>query len=116
MYGGTARWYWIVLLIVCGLVALYAERRNLAGKYAQWQASEDTVQAHRQRLEKLVKERDRLREKVVDLNNDPVELEAAIRRSKKLVREGETIYRIEPGTADSAERGSPTALERSGRH
>ncbi|NLT59368.1 MAG: hypothetical protein GXX88_01940, partial [Candidatus Hydrogenedentes bacterium] len=36
-----------------------------------------------------------LSRKVEHLDGDAVEMEAAIRRNKNLVREGETIYRVE---------------------
>ena len=44
----------------------------------------------------LQKRESELRQRVDHLVNDPVEMEAEVRRSKNRVREGETIYRIEP--------------------
>ena len=44
-----------------------------------------------------------------NLGTDPVEVEAAIRRVKRLVREGETIFRIEEGSEAAPAAPAPEA-------
>lgn len=83
-------------------MALYVERRDLYGRYLQYQQERDELQALQGQLDELNKEESRLKDHVGDLGTDPVEIEAAVRRSKHLVREGETIYRVEtPGDTPS---------------
>jgi cell division protein FtsB len=47
------------------------------------------------RLGDLGKEESTLRQRVEDLDRDPLALETEVRRSKGLVREGEKIFRVE---------------------
>lgn len=87
--------YWITLCALMALMAVYAQRRDILGLYETYVHSEEQAQAFDSRLSRLEGEETQLRETVEDLDTDPLEVEAAIRRSKGLVRKGETVYRIE---------------------
>jgi cell division protein FtsB len=87
--------YLLVASLVLLLTALYTGRRNLFGRFIEHQRQQERVDAARRQTEDLRKEIDSSGRRVENLGNDPIEIEAAIRRSKDLVREGEKIYRIE---------------------
>lgn len=88
-------WYWIVAVVfIAGLVA-YAKYYNLPRLYDEYQYSEREVEDLISRLESLEAEESQLSSKVQDLDTDPLEMEAAIRGKKGLVRQGETVYRVE---------------------
>jgi len=95
--------YVLVALLVALVTVMYAERRNLFARYFEHEAREGQVDTVRQQCEELQKEIDSSRRRVENLGSDPLEIEAAIRRSKDLVREGEKIYRIETGPAGAAQ-------------
>jgi len=88
---------------VVGLALAYAARRDLRGRYAAHQQSEDTVRQAGQQVEMLEEQLHQSRQRVEDLSTDPVEMEAAIRRIKRRVREGETVYRVEEAPAPEAQ-------------
>mgnify|MGYP002412991844 CR=1 FL=1 len=87
--------YLFLVLIVAFLTAVYLERRDLLGRYIEHRTKQKQVNATREQCEDLKKEIDSSRRRVDNLGSDPIEIEAAIRRSKDLVREGEKVYRIE---------------------
>jgi cell division protein FtsB len=89
--------YVVVVALVALVTVLYANRRNLLGRYLEHEVREDQISAGQQQCEELQKEIDSTRRRVENLDSDPLEIEAAIRRSKDLVRKGEKIYRIETG-------------------
>ena len=97
--------YVVVVALVALVTVLYANRRNLLERYLEHEAREDQISAGQQQCEELQKEIDSTRRRVENLDSDPLEIEAAIRRSKDLVRKGEKIYRIETGP-DSAPQGA----------
>ncbi|MCC6699040.1 MAG: septum formation initiator family protein [Candidatus Hydrogenedentes bacterium] len=90
--------YILVFLAATGLTVAYVVHRDLAGQYDFYKQNEDYVRGMREQLQTLASEEQRLRERVDGLTSDPVEVEADIRRNKGLVRPGEHIIRIEPGT------------------
>ena len=87
--------YWVALGAFLALVAGYVHWRDLPGRHRQYLQSGETVRGLSREADRLKQETEELRRRVEYLGSDPVELEAAIRRSENLVREGETIYRIE---------------------
>ena len=87
--------YWCALIASAALTTLYAMRQDLADLHAGYVESGARVERLAEDREALVQERERLDRRVRHLGSDPVELEASIRESRNLVREGETIYRIE---------------------
>jgi len=107
-------WYVLVLVLVALATLWYVERRNLIGRYMDHQNREGQIRAaveHGQALEQKIQAS---RDHVEHLNNDPYEIEAAVRHKKGLVREGEKVYRIEqvpipaPSGAGAADAGAPS--------
>lgn len=101
--------YFLVVLLAVLLATLYAGRRNLLGRYIDHEKRQEQLDAAQKQCDDLRKEIDASGRRVSNLGSDPLEIEAAIRRSKDLVREGEKIYRIEvdPAKAGHADAGSP---------
>ncbi len=93
--------YWLALTAAVGACGLYAWRKDLPGRYEEYQRSEQEVHELREEWRAHQKRRDALEERIDGLEHDPVELEAAIRRTRRMVREGETVYRVElPGESE----------------
>ena len=88
-------WYWVCIVAVAVALGLYSQRQDLAGLYREFRYSQDEVRQLEQRLEDLRAEEQALKQHVEDLDNDPLAVEAEIRRSKGLVRSDERIYRVE---------------------
>lgn len=88
--------YWLALVGAAVLAAVYAERRDLGRRYEELRQTEAEVQTKRLQCETLERRIQASRQRVDSLGSDLLEIEADIRRNKSLVREGETIYRIEP--------------------
>ena len=86
--------YWLGLAMTVALTAAYAYERDLYGLYLLHLDRGRQVAEQRRELEQLELQEQRLRQRVDRLNTDQVEIEALIRRDKRLVREGETIYRV----------------------
>lgn len=95
MRGKNKLLYWTALLLLVGGVVAYAQHRALPKRYQDYQDSEERGRRMASRLEEFKAQKDRLFEQVQALDSHPLELEAAIRRDKGLVREGETVYRIQ---------------------
>ncbi len=92
----------LLVLAMTGMVAVYALHRDFVGLYHDYRQREAETQALRDRVRGAEAQARELAHKVERLDNDAVEMEAAIRRNKNLVREGETIYRVElPPEMDS---------------
>lgn len=88
--------YWLIFLLVAGMTALYADRRDLYDRYELFLEDQTKIQAAENQCVALQVQIDDARRLVEHLGSDPLEIEDAIRRNKNLVREGETIYRIQP--------------------
>lgn len=88
--------YWLIVLLVIGLTALYANRHDLYAQYHKHLEGQAAVSEAQTQCAALEAQIDEARRLVKHLNSDPLEIEDAIRRNKNLVREGETIYRIQP--------------------
>lgn len=95
MRGHSLVGYWLSLLLMIGLMWGYAQYRDLSGEYTKYVESERAVQDLRKQVTEAQELEGRLQRSVDSMDKDPVEWEAAIRRHKGLVREGEKIYRIE---------------------
>ncbi len=98
------RWYWVTLLLAVAFAVFYLEQRDLPGRYLNQQHEIGLLNEQREGLRKLENERDRVRRRVENLNTDPLEIEAAIRSRKRLVREGEVVYRLEETPAEETAR------------
>lgn len=87
--------YWLALVAMCGLVALYVAGRDLFGFYTGYRQGEREMRELSEQADALAEEKARLQQRIEHIGNDPVEMEAIVRQNKDLVRAGETIYRIE---------------------
>lgn len=88
-------WYWLTLALVTALALVYIDRRDLQGRYGDYRRTVTTVEEQRQEVELLRKTVAEEEHRAQGMDTDPVEQEATIRRVKRLVREGETIFRVE---------------------
>jgi cell division protein FtsB len=88
-------WFVLALVLVSSMTLWYVGGRKLVERYNQHQQVQQQTQAAKGQSQRLEKEIDNTRQRIEHLGSDPMEIEAAIRRSKDLVREGERIYRIE---------------------
>ncbi|GEM_PF-843164 len=91
----TRNRYMMVVVAVTGIVCAYAFHRDLLSLYNKYCEREAAVQRLRQSVREAQALEDDLSRRVDGLDHDAVEMEAAIRRNKELIREGETIYRVE---------------------
>jgi cell division protein FtsB len=89
------RTYWLAVALLVALVLVYVHQRDFSSLRLDHRESRNMVDGLRLQVETLQEEEDRLRRRVEHLGTDPVEMEAAIRENKNLVRRGETIYRVE---------------------
>jgi cell division protein FtsB len=90
----TPFWYRWALVALIAMAGLYIERRELVRVHLEYRESAGKAERLESRLADLEAEAAALERRVEYLQSDPVELEAAVRAEKKLLREGETIYRI----------------------
>ena len=88
------RWYFLCLLALIGALALHAQHSDFYGLYFEYKASQERAQTLELDLSKAETERVFLDRQVEHLNTSPLEMEAAIRRTKSLVRAGEIVYRV----------------------
>ena len=88
-------WYWLTMALFAVGLAAYTMHHDLMGLYVGYQYSQREVSNLEVRLESLKAEKTALNSSVQGLDTDPLEMEAAIRGSKGLVRTGETVYRVE---------------------
>ena len=92
--------YLVVLAAVAG-GSLHYYRTTLAAREADYRESERNIEERQAALEELRAEVEQVRARVRGLDSDSLEVEAAIRRNKRLVREGEVVYRIEATNAQA---------------
>ena len=97
-------WFMLALVLVSALTLWYMGGRRLVERYGGHQQMQQQTQAAKEQVQRLEKEIDNTRRRIEHLGSDPMEIEAAIRRSKDLVREGEKIYRIEKAPGDAPPR------------
>lgn len=93
-------WFVLALVLATSLTLWYVGGRKLVERYSRHQQIQQQTQAAKGQVRQLEKEIDNTRRRIEHLGSDPVEIEAAIRRSKDLVREGEKIYRIEKAPSE----------------
>ena len=73
----------------------YVGYRDLPGLYNAYRDGELEAENLQRVLQEEQAKAEQLEAHVAGLGSDPVELEAAMRRNKNVVREGEKIYRFE---------------------
>lgn len=77
------------------LAAVYFQQRDLPGRYRAYQQRQEQIRQAEAQVAALEATLKTGQEHADNLGTDPVEVEAAIRRVKRMVRDGETIFRIE---------------------
>jgi hypothetical protein len=77
------------------LGAIYFEKRDLWGRYQAYQHRSEQIRQAEHQVRLLEATLKSAQEQADNSAVDPVEVEAAIRRVKRLVREGERIYHVE---------------------
>jgi cell division protein FtsB len=88
-------WYWLALALVCALALAYIDRHDLKGRYEDYRETMRLVSEQEAQVEALKAQLEEARHRLNDMDSDPVEQEATIRRVRRLVREGEIVYRVE---------------------
>lgn len=91
----SVRRYLVALLLSVVATSSYVYGRDLFQKYQAQEEIEKGVKSLQQQRDALLAERDALQKRVDVLDDDPVEIEATIRRTKHLVRVNERVYRVE---------------------
>lgn len=101
MQGRPVVRYIATFAAVVGIALAYAYYRDLGGLHLEAQDSRNTVGDLRQELRERQAQEQHLIEKVRDLDNDAVEIEATIRETENRVRRDEKVYRVvlHPATA-----------------
>lgn len=82
-------------MLVVAVTFGYFQQRDIRARYIEFQQNEERLEEVRQEIEALRFQVDEARHLVENLENDSVEKEAAVRRIRRLTRDGEIIYRIE---------------------
>lgn len=88
-------WYWLTLALVTALALVYIDRRDLQGRYADYRRTVETVAVQQEEVQRLRETVANEKARADGMDQNPVEQEATIRRVKRLVREGEIIFRVE---------------------
>ena len=88
-------WYWLILLLAIAVAAMYAESQHLRERYVQLQRETEDRALQQEGVRNLQAEKELQEKRVEGLVTDPLEIEAAIRGSKRLVRDGEVVYGLE---------------------
>jgi cell division protein FtsB len=88
-------WYWLTLALVTALALVYILRHDLKGRYEDYRRTVDTVAEQREQLQLLREMVASEQQRAEGMDRDPLEQEATIRRVKRLVREGEIVFRVE---------------------
>ncbi|QRN81553.1 MAG: hypothetical protein JK586_09270 [Nocardiopsis sp. BM-2018] len=91
---GKAFLHLAALACAAGAAWGYAQWRGLEDRHADLQALEESALEAEAYRDLLQSERDRSLGRVEDLDTDPFEMEAAVRRNKNLVAEDEIVFRI----------------------
>lgn len=83
----------------------YAQYRGLESRYEEYLETQVLVQEKSDEVARLDREVAAEQRKVEGLENDPLEIEAAIRKISRNVRDGEIVYHLEgfPDTVEEAE-------------
>lgn len=88
-------WYWLTLALVTALALVYVNKRDLQGRYTDYRRTVETVEVQRDEVARLRETVANEEARAHGMDQNPVEQEATIRRVKRLVREGEIIFRVE---------------------
>lgn len=106
--GSNPLWYVLALLVTCAFAWGYYHACDLPGRFEEREERERELQRIRQEAEALEAQVQQAQERVYNLDADPLEVEASLRRIKGMVREDERIYRMEPLPEPGAPEQTPT--------
>jgi len=87
--------YWLVLLLAIGLAGAYGMKNHLAERYQAHLERERQIAEFRAQIGIMRGRAEASRSRVQQLDVNPVEKEAAVRRIKGWTRPGEIVYRVE---------------------
>jgi cell division protein FtsB len=87
--------YAVAISLLVSAAYWYVGYRDLFGLYDAYRNGEIETENLQRKLEEDQAKAETLEAHVAGLDTDPVELEAAMRKNKNVVREGEKIYRFE---------------------
>ena len=90
-------------MLVAAVAYGYAKQRNIHARYLEFNKNEKQIESVRLEIEELKKRVDDAKQRVENMETDPVEIEATIRRVRKLTRDGEVVFHID------APSGNPTS-------
>ena len=94
--------YVVVLALCVALSVMYLERRELLERYETLKQSETEIGAAEEKIRALEEALAQEQRAADGMEENPLEVEAAIRRIKRGIRDNETVYHVE-GTAPAAE-------------
>ena len=100
---------WLLGLVLVTAVGYgYARQRNIHARYIEFQHNDKQIESVKQEIEALRKRVEQAQQRVDNMESDPIEIEATIRRIRRLTRDGETIFRIEDAPIDAPPVPAPT--------
>ena len=99
-------WYWLILLLAMAVAYMYAESQQLRDRYVLLQQETENRAKQQEDVLNLRRQKEAQEKRVTGLVTDPLEIEAAIRSSKRLVRDGEVVYRLEELPQEPARQGA----------
>jgi hypothetical protein len=94
------KWYWLSLIVVAAVSVGYAWEKDVYGRYLEGTHAEQQLEQRRVAVQEQEAARDRAQQRVESLVTDSLEIETEIRDRKRLVREGEVVYRLEAMPVD----------------
>ena len=77
----------------------YYHQRNIQTRYIEFRENEKQIDAVSRDIEALKERVDQVKDRVENMKTDPVEIEATIRRIRRLTRDGEVIFHVEDAPA-----------------
>ncbi len=87
--------YCMILLVLSGLALAYGWKNHLLDRYQAHLERERQIAEFRNQIGIMHDRAEASRNRVKQLDVNPVEKEAAVRRIKGWTRPGETVYRVE---------------------
>ncbi|MBI1320699.1 MAG: hypothetical protein GC168_17380 [Candidatus Hydrogenedens sp.] len=103
--------YVLVLAASVALSVMYLERRQLLERYEQLQEREAGIAAGREQILGIEQALENERAESEGLETNPLEVEAAIRRIKRGIRDGEIVYHVEGRPAEAPAPAVPSPEE-----
>jgi len=99
---------WILGVVLVAAVGYgYAKQRNIHARYLEFQKNEKQIESVRLEIEELKKRVEQAKQRVENMETDPVEIEATIRRIRKLTRDGEVVFHIDAPSGNSTSQIPP---------